>query len=99
LRDLIVEQVDSATRATLEFVRDPMGGIRQAQELANPIRVLSESMQRPAVATPWNTGVVTQERSAAWLKFPFDDFRAMRNAFGGTINGLVLTLLSEAAAR
>jgi diacylglycerol O-acyltransferase len=99
LRDLIVEQVDSAARAALQFMRDPMGGIRQAQELSNPIRVLSDSMQRPAVATPWNTGVVTQERSVAWLKFPFDDFREMRNAFGGTINDLVLTLLSEAAAR
>jgi WS/DGAT/MGAT family acyltransferase len=99
LRDLVVEQVDSATRAALEFIRDPMGGIRQAQELANPIRVLSETMQQPAVATPWNTGVVTQERTVAWLKFPFADLRAMRNAFGGTINDLVLTLLSEAAAR
>ncbi|MBV8359894.1 MAG: wax ester/triacylglycerol synthase family O-acyltransferase [Deltaproteobacteria bacterium] len=99
LRDLIIQQLDSATRTALEFVRDPMGGIRQAQELADSMRVLNESTQRTAVATPWNTGVVTQERRVAWLKFPFDDFRAMRHAFGGTINDLVLTLLSEAAAR
>jgi diacylglycerol O-acyltransferase len=99
LRDLIVEQLDSTTRNALEFMRDPMGTIRQTQELANSMRVLAESMQRPAVATPWNSGIVTPERSAAWMKFPFDDFRAMRNAFGGTINDLVLTLLSEGAAR
>jgi WS/DGAT/MGAT family acyltransferase len=99
LRDLIVEQLDSAASAASGFIRDPMGGIRQAQELFNSMRVLTESIQRPAVATPWNTGVVTQERRVAWLKFPFDDFRAMRNSFGGTINDLVLTLLSEAAGR
>jgi WS/DGAT/MGAT family acyltransferase len=99
LRDLIVQQLDSATRTALEFMRDPLGGIRQAQELADSMRVMNESMQRPAIATPWNTGVVTQERSVAWLKFPFDDFRAMRRACGGTVNDLVLTLLSEAAAR
>jgi diacylglycerol O-acyltransferase len=99
MRDLIVAQLDAATRSTLEFMRDPMAAVRQAQELTNSMRLLSESMQRPAAATPWNSGIVTAERSAAWMKFPFDDFRAMRNAFGGTINDLVLTLLSEGAAR
>jgi diacylglycerol O-acyltransferase / wax synthase len=99
LRDVLVEQVDSATRNTLEFMRDPMAAVRQAQETANAMRLLAESMQRPAVATPWNSGVVTEERSAAWMKFPFADFRAIRNAFGGTINDLVLTLLSEGAGR
>jgi diacylglycerol O-acyltransferase / wax synthase len=98
LRDLIVQQVDSVARTALGFMRDPMGGIRQAQELADSMMVLNESMQRTAIATPWNN-VVTQDRSVAWVKFPFDDFRAMRQAFGGTINDLVLTLVSEAAAR
>jgi WS/DGAT/MGAT family acyltransferase len=99
LRDVLVEQVDSATRNAFEFMRDPMAAVRQQQEMATAMRLLAESMQRPAVATPWNSGVVTQERSAAWMKFPFADFRTMRNAFGGTINDLVLTLLSEGAAR
>jgi WS/DGAT/MGAT family acyltransferase len=62
------------------------------------MRVLNESIQRPAIATPWNNAV-TQDRSVAWAKFSFDDFRAMRRAFGGTINDLALTLVSEAAAR
>jgi diacylglycerol O-acyltransferase / wax synthase len=98
LRDLIVQQVDSAAGIALEFMRDPMGGVRQAQELAGSLRALNESMQRTAIATPWNN-VVTQDRRVAWVKFPFDDFRAMRRAVGGTINDLVLTLVSEAAAR
>ncbi|MBV8770869.1 MAG: wax ester/triacylglycerol synthase family O-acyltransferase, partial [Deltaproteobacteria bacterium] len=98
VRDLIVQQVDSAAHTALDFMRDPIGGIRQAQQLADSMRVLNESMQRTAIATPWNN-LVTQDRRVAWVKFPFDDFRAMRRAFGGTINDLVLTLVSEAAAR
>ncbi|MBV8771758.1 MAG: wax ester/triacylglycerol synthase family O-acyltransferase [Deltaproteobacteria bacterium] len=99
LRDVIVEQVDTATRNALEFMRDPMAAIRQSQELGNSMRLLAETIQRPAAPTPWNSGIVTPERRVAWMKFPFDDFRAARQAFGGTINDLVLTLLSEGAAR
>jgi diacylglycerol O-acyltransferase / wax synthase len=99
LRDLMVEQLDTATRNILDFIRDPMGAIRQSQELSNSMRLLTESMQRPAASTPWNSGIVTPDRSMAWMKFPFADFRAMRHAFGGTINDLVLALLSEGAAR
>jgi diacylglycerol O-acyltransferase / wax synthase len=98
LRDLIVQQLDSAARTALDLLRDPMGGFRQAQELADSMRVLNESLQRTAIATPWNN-VLTQDRRVAWVTFPFDDLRVMRHAFGGTINDLVLTLLSEAAAR
>jgi WS/DGAT/MGAT family acyltransferase len=99
LRDVMVDQLDTVTRNTLEFIRDPMAAIRQSQELSNSMRLLAESMQRPAVSTPWNSGLVTPDRNMAWMKFPFADFRAMRHAFGGTINDLVLTLLSEGAAR
>jgi diacylglycerol O-acyltransferase / wax synthase len=98
LRDLIVQQLDSVARTALDFIRDPSGSFRQAQEFADSMRVWNESMQRTAIATPWNN-VVTQGRRVAWVKFPFDDFRTMRQAFGGTINDLVLTLVSEAAAR
>jgi diacylglycerol O-acyltransferase / wax synthase len=60
---------------------------------------MNESAQATAVATPWNTGSVTEERSAAGLKLPSAELRTIRPAFGGTINDVVLTLLSEAAAR
>jgi diacylglycerol O-acyltransferase / wax synthase len=99
LRDLLVAQVDSATRNALEFIRDPVSTIRQSQELADAMRLLAESMQQTATPTPWNSGIVTSDRKVAWMKFPFADFRAMRRAAGGTINDLVLTLLSEGAAR
>ena len=44
-------------------------------------------------------GLVTSARSLAWLTVSFTDLRAIRNALGGTVNDVVLAILSEAAAR
>lgn len=57
----------------------------------------------PAVTTPppmlpFN-GKCSGERRLAWSKFSFADARTIRNALGGTVNDVVLTLLSEAVAR
>jgi hypothetical protein len=49
--------------------------------------------------TPWNAGLVVGERSLTWLKTPLVEYRAIRSAFGGTINDVVLTVLTEGAAR
>jgi diacylglycerol O-acyltransferase len=57
----------------------------------------------PAVTTPppmlpFN-GKCSGERRLAWSKFSFADARTIRNALGGTVNDVVLTLLSESVAR
>src|SRR5208282_1651023 len=54
---------------------------------------------RPAVAAPWNRGLVTKARSFAWLRYAYNDARAIRKAFGGTLNDVVLAALGEGAAR
>jgi WS/DGAT/MGAT family acyltransferase len=58
-----------------------------------------EAVWASSVITPWNAGLVSQERTLAWLRTSFADIRAIRAAFGGTINDVVLTMLSEGAAR
>jgi diacylglycerol O-acyltransferase len=60
---------------------------------------LAQQMSQPIAATPWSAGVVSQERTLAWLSTSFSDIRAVRAAFGGTLNDVVLTILSEGAAR
>jgi diacylglycerol O-acyltransferase len=99
-RDNLVRQVEVATRNAEEFMRNPLGAIQLTQSaVADPSRLINETDNAPAVATPWNAGAVTEARRAAWLNLPFAEFRAMRAAFGGTINDLVLTMLGEGAAR
>ncbi len=60
---------------------------------------MTQVTTRRIVSTPWNSGLVGARRSLAWSTMSFGDFRRIRNAFGGSINDVVLTILSEAAAR
>jgi WS/DGAT/MGAT family acyltransferase len=99
VRDLIVGQLEATARTAREFLRDPTRAIEQARLLAESARQLNEQMQAPIVMTPWNAGLAVGERSLSWLKTPFVEYRAIRSAFGGTINDVVLTVLSEGAAR
>ncbi len=57
----------------------------------------------PAVTTPppmlpFN-GKCSGERRLAWSEFSFTDARKVRNVLGGTVNDVVLTVLSESVAR
>jgi diacylglycerol O-acyltransferase len=60
---------------------------------------MTQMMARPIVAAPWNLGLVSPERSFAWLRVPFSDIRAIRTALGGTVNDVVLAILGEGAGR
>jgi diacylglycerol O-acyltransferase / wax synthase len=99
IRDLLVNQVESASSNALELIRDPAGAARRLREAAETMRAMTESLARPIVMTPWQAGVVGQRRSFALCRQPFADYRAIRNAFGGTVNDVVLTVLTEGAAR
>jgi NRPS condensation-like uncharacterized protein len=47
---------------------------------------------------PFN-GECSGERKLAWSEFSFTDARLIKNVLGGSVNDVVLTLLSEAVAR
>lgn len=57
----------------------------------------------PAVSTPPPTlpfnGECSGERRLAWSELSYAEARAIRTVLGGTVNDVVLTVLSEAAAR
>jgi diacylglycerol O-acyltransferase len=99
IRDLLVNQADTASRMLLELIREPVAAAARMREIAEAMRLMAESMARPIVQTPWQAGVVGQRRSFALCRQPFADYRAIRNAFGGTVNDVVLTVLTEGAAR
>ena len=98
LRDLAVGSIDSAMRNAREFMRDPSIVIEQAQHAIAASRLMREMAQAP-VATPWNAGIAVGERRLAHLKMPLAEYRAIRAAFGGTINDIVLAVLGEGASR
>lgn len=82
------------------------GLLYMSQALANPqtaaaLPHLSEvipAISTPAPNLPFN-GECSGERRLAWSEFSFSDARAIRTSLGGSVNDVVLTVLSEAVAR
>jgi len=81
----------------------PIAGMRGAFEqqplLRRAFDVMTRFVSRPAITAPFNAGVVGPHRRLRWLKKPLGEFREIRRALSGTINDVVLTVVSEAIAR
>ena len=99
LRDQIQRTVNSTINAAVEVIEDPASVTERARQLGEASRVMTELATRRIVATPWNSTPVTQERIVTWSRQSFADFRAIRSAFGGSVNDVVLAMLTEGAAR
>lgn len=61
-------------------------------------KVMSSFVTRPVMTAPFNAGAVGPKRSLGWMKRSFNDLRHIRRAFGGTINDVVLTVVSAAVS-
>jgi diacylglycerol O-acyltransferase / wax synthase len=83
-------------RDFLTMLRD---GMQQRQLLGRAARVMGQFVARPAITAPFNAGVVGPTRRVQYLKKSFAEVREIRRALGGTINDVVLAVLSEAVAR
>ncbi len=104
---IFMDSVIGAMQETTSRLIEMQGGLMYiASNLANPQNLealphLSEVL--PAVSTPppilpFN-GACSGERQLAWSEFSFAEARVIRNVLGGTVNDVVLTVLSEAVAR
>jgi len=73
--------------------RDVLGRLRKASE------IFTRFMSKPAITAPFNAGMVGPKRRVKWIKKPFTEIREIRRHLGGTINDVVLAVVSEAIAR
>ena len=99
MRDSTVGSFNAAIETSQQLMREPEVLGDEARSFTDALQQLGQITTRRIVSTPWNSGLVGQRRSLAWSTMSFGDFRRIRNAFGGSINDVVLTILSEAAAR
>lgn len=83
--------------------QDPLklfrGGPKQMALLAKATEVCARFILQPAVLAPFNAGLVGPKRHMSWMRCAFSDLREVRRVLGGTINDVVLTVVSEAVAR
>ena len=103
MADAMRSQIQGAVNATIdaavEVIEDPASVAERARQLGEASRVMTELATRRIVQTPWNSTPVTQDRVVTWTRQTFADFRAIRTAFGGSVNDVVLAMLTEGAAR
>ncbi len=97
LSDLARSRIELARRAvdTVTHMRDFDANVSAATAAVQTTRRIA----RPIVAAPWNAATVTKSRTMAWLRCPLKDVTRIRATFGGTVNDVVLAMLSEGAAR
>ncbi len=81
----------------------PSYGVEPAVRLSETLRRASESLTRfvaqPLISAPWNAGLVGPKRRLEWRQVPLSEIREVRRSLGGSINDVVLAVVSEAAAR
>ena len=99
------ERFSRALRENLDRLAkgDPLGAFRaaagQQDLLGRAFSVLSKFVTRPVVTAPFNAGPVGPKRRLLWMKKPLSEIRDIRRGLGGTINDVVLTVVSEGVAR
>ena len=80
---------------TFRLLADP----EQRHLLARAGRVLRRFVTQPAITAPFNAGFVGRKRKLRYMTESFAEIREIRRSLGGTINDVVLTVVSEALAR
>lgn len=103
----LVESLMGGMQETFKRMMEMQGGLlymasnllkpETAQSLPQLAEVLP-AVTAPPPTLPFN-GKCSGERRLAWSEFSFADARSIRNILGGTVNDVVLTVLSEAVAR
>ena len=90
----LLEVAGSAVRA----VRDPLGTFGVVREAAEGLGEVLLAGLDPAPPSPLN-GPIGSHRNVTWVKNRLDDFKEVKNALGGTLNDVVLAVVSGALAR
>lgn len=72
---------------------------QQRAQLAQTVGLLSSFFTRPVITAPFNASIVGPKRRLRYIKRPFSEIREIRRALGGTINDVVLAVVTEAVAR
>ncbi len=88
-----MDAADMSPAALSEQSEKQQALIRRAGEL------FSGFVTRPAITAPFNASLIGPERRVRFLKRGFAEIREVRRALGGTINDVVLTVVSEGIAR
>jgi WS/DGAT/MGAT family acyltransferase len=103
--DLVLAGVRGAARTTVELatraltaVTRPAGTLNMLRDAAEGLGEIVWAGLNPAPATPLNVDIGPHRRFAV-VRQELADYKEVKNAFGGTVNDVVLAVVSGALAR
>jgi diacylglycerol O-acyltransferase / wax synthase len=88
---------DLAGRA-VSALRDPARAVREAREAAEGVGEIVWAGLNPAPDTPLNVPIGPHRR-VRWVQSRLEDFKEIKNALGGTVNDVVLAVVTGALRR
>lgn len=97
IAEAVRENIANLAKVSPWATQGPVGA--QWRRIQHATEVMTQFVTRPAMTAPFNAGMVGPKRRVRWLKRPFSEIREIRRQLGGTINDIVLTVVSEAVAR
>jgi len=80
-------------------VRRPRMAVGRIAETLVGAGALAWAGLPPAPPTPYNASQVGPDRRVTWTRTSLDDIKAIKNTLGGTVNDVVLTLVTLALRR
>ena len=103
--DLVAEGVKGALRAPTDLAGRALGALRRPDRTAAQVREAAEGIGEvlwaglnPAPEVPLNTAIGPHRR-VWWVRSHLEDFKEIKNALGGTVNDVVLTIVAGALGR
>jgi len=86
-------------RTARAFVRRPQRLMGQAARIAAGAGSLARAGLKPAPPSPYNDSAVGPDRRFTWVRGSLDDLKAVKDSLGGTVNDVVLAVVSGALRR
>ena len=103
--DLLAEGVKGLVRTPFDLAGRALGALSRPKEAVEQLREAAEGLGEvvwaglnPAPDVPLNVPIGPHRR-VRWVESRLDDFKEIKNTFGGTVNDVVLTVVAGALRR
>jgi diacylglycerol O-acyltransferase / wax synthase len=97
IRDQLTDEARRWTDAVFRLLR-PADSIGRDMKVAAALLAEGPKFLRPAPRTPFNAPL-SGERDFAWIELPLADVREIKGTLGGTVNDVVLAIISGGLGR